>query len=188
VRLLPAARGPRGAPYRVALVCLGNICRSPIAEVVLTDRLAKAGLADRVRVRSAGTGGWHVGDPMDRRAARTLSDAGYDPTRHRAQQLDASWYDDHDVLLVMDDDNLRDVRALAPHPEDADRVLMFRDFDPALDGTDGSDGTSSDRDVADPYFGGDDGFLRVLAVVERTADRLTTELGTHVEAVSGRAD
>jgi protein-tyrosine phosphatase len=182
VTLLPAARGPREAPYRVALVCLGNICRSPIAEVVLTDRLAKAGLADRVRVRSAGTGGWHVGDPMDRRAARTLSDAGYDPTRHRAQQLDVSWYDDHDVLLVMDDDNLRDVRALAPHPEDADRVLMFRDFDPAVDDA------TSDRDVPDPYFGGDDGFLRVLAMVERTADRLTTELAAHTEAVSGRAD
>ena len=172
--LLPVARGPREAPYRVAVVCLGNICRSPIAEVVLTDRLARAGLADRVRVRSAGTGGWHVGDPMDRRAARTLADAGYDPTRHRAQQLDASWYDDHDVLLVMDDDNLRDVRALAPHPEDSDRVLMFRDFDPAVDDT------SSDRDVPDPYFGGDDGFTRVLAMVERTADRLTAELADRV--------
>ena len=185
MRLLPPARGPREAPYRVAVVCLGNICRSPIAEVVLTDRLEGAGLTDRVRVRSAGTGGWHVGDPMDRRAARTLADAGYDPTRHRAQQLDASWYDDHDVLLVMDDDNLRDVRALAPHPDDADRVLMFRDFDPALDDTD--DG-STDRDVPDPDFGGDDGFVRVLAMVERTADRLTAELAARVEALSGSAD
>jgi protein-tyrosine phosphatase len=180
--LLPAARGPREAPYRVALVCLGNICRSPIAEVVLRDRLERAGLSERVRVRSAGTGGWHVGEPMDRRAARTLADAGYDPTRHRAQQLDPSWYDDHDVLLVMDDDNLRDVRALAPHPEDSDRVLMFRDFDPVVVDT------GTDRDVPDPYFGGDDGFVRVLTMVERTADRLTAELAARVEAVSGRAD
>ena len=82
---------PRAAPgrYRIALVCLGNICRSPMAHVVLEQRLAEAGLDDRVEVASSGTGGWHVGDPMDERAAATLAAAGYDPSRHRARQYDA---------------------------------------------------------------------------------------------------
>src|SRR5690606_35247871 len=68
--------------YRTGVVCLGNICRSPMAEVVLTERVAEAGLDDRVEVASCGTGDWHVGHPMDRRAAATLSAAGYDPSRH----------------------------------------------------------------------------------------------------------
>ena len=78
--------------YRIHLVCLGNICRSPTAHVVLEQRVAEAGLADAVEVTSSGTGGWHVGNPMDPRAAATLAAAGYDPTRHRARQYDAtSW-------------------------------------------------------------------------------------------------
>ena len=66
---LPPRTTPTGTPYRVAVVCLGNICRSPMADVVVNDRLETAGLDDRVEVVSAGTGGWHVGGPMDRRAA-----------------------------------------------------------------------------------------------------------------------
>ncbi len=82
-RVLPPARRP--GRYHLAVVCLGNICRSPMADVVLAERLADAGLNDRVSVGSSGTGGWHVGDPMDRRAAATLTAAGYDATRHRAR-------------------------------------------------------------------------------------------------------
>ena len=84
---LPARTRAGGAPYRVAVVCLGNICRSPMADVVLTDRVEAAGLADRVEVVSAGTGGWHVGGPMDRRAAALLTTHGYDASRHVAQQF-----------------------------------------------------------------------------------------------------
>ena len=88
--------------YRIAFVCLGNICRSPMADVVLTARVEEAGLADRVTVASSGTGDWHVGHPMDHRAAATLAAAGYDPTRHRAQQFAASWLDEFDLVLAMD--------------------------------------------------------------------------------------
>ncbi len=77
-------------PYRIALVCLGNICRSPMAHVVLADHLDRAGLAAKVEVSSAGTGGWHVGKPMDPRAATALIGEGYDPSAHRAQQYDAA--------------------------------------------------------------------------------------------------
>jgi protein-tyrosine phosphatase len=154
----PALRGQ--PPHRVAVVCLGNICRSPIAEVVLRDRLDSAGLAERVEVLSAGTGGWHVGGPMDERAAAVLTGHGYDASRHRARQVDPEWLATLDLVLAMDEQNLRDLEPLvAP-----DRLRMFRDFDP--------EAGPGDRDVPDPYYGGDDGFDDVLAMVERTADSL----------------
>lgn len=150
---------PTTTPYRIALVCLGNICRSPMAHVVLERRFAEAGLADEVEVTSSGTGGWHVGGPMDRRAASTLRSAGYDPDAHRAEQFDASWFD-RDLILVMDTDNLADVRRLGEGD-----VRLFRDFDPAGPGN-----------VPDPYYGGTDGFARVLTMVERTCAELVRQV------------
>ena len=155
---LPAPRRP--GRYAVALVCLGNICRSPTAHVVLEQRLAEAGLDDRVRVHSSGTGDWHVGRPMDRRAAATLTEAGYDPTRHRAQQFDDSDTDAFDLVLAMDRDNLADLGGRS------ERVGLFRDFDPVEPG----------GEVPDPYYGGADGFAEVLHLVERTSDALVAAL------------
>ena len=155
---LPEPRTP--GRYRVAVVCLGNICRSPMAHVVLESRLADAGLDDRVEVVSAGTGGWHVGDPMDRRAAATLTAAGHDATRHRAQQYDPAWPGTYDLVLVMDEANLADVGGRRM------RVGMFRDLDPVDPG----------GAVPDPYYGGDDGFEEVLAMVERTSDEIVAAL------------
>jgi protein-tyrosine phosphatase len=148
--------------YRVALVCLGNICRSPVADVVLNARVADAGLSGAVDVISAGTGDWHVGEPMDRRSAATLTASGYDASRHRAQQVARHWLDECDLVLAMDRANLADLRALAGRGTDADRLRLFRDFDPAAPGA----------DVPDPYYGGPDGFEAVLAMVERTCDEL----------------
>ncbi len=146
-------------------MCLGNICRSPMAAVVLEARVVAAGLAEQVEVSSAGTGGWHVGDPMDRRAAEHLTGAGYDATRHRARRFSAEWFEEHDLVLAMDAENHRTVEGLRPPGPVDTPVLMFRDFDPAGPG-----------DVPDPYFGGDDGFETVLAMVERTADGLVAQL------------
>jgi protein-tyrosine phosphatase len=156
--------------YRVALVCLGNICRSPMADVVVNARLRDAGLDDRVEVTSCGTGTWHVGEPMDRRAAAALSGAGYDASRHRAQHFGADWHD-HDLILVMDRSNLEDV--LAELPADRhDRVRMFRSFDPDVDATDPDDVP----DLPDPFYGGPEGFDDVLAIVERTGRALVGAL------------
>lgn len=160
---LPPPR--REGEYAVALVCLGNICRSPMADVVLAARIDDAGLAGRVTVDSCGTGDWHTGEPMDRRAAATLTAHDYDPTSHRARHFDASWVDGHDLLLAMDEQNLADVLALTG-PEDAHRVRLFRDFDPI--GTGG--------EVPDPYYGGHAGFEEVLGMVERTSIALVTAL------------
>jgi protein-tyrosine phosphatase len=149
----------------VALVCLGNICRSPTAHVVLEEKLAAAGLDDRVVVRSSGIGDWHVGQPMDRRAAATLVSAGYDPSRHRAQQYAASWADTHDLVLAMDHENLADVGGRS------ERVAMFRDFDPVDPG----------GDVPDPFYGEQDTFAEVLEIVERTSTHLVAELARLVD-------
>lgn len=165
---LPAPHTDPPGTYRIGLVCLGNICRSPIAAVVLRDRIAKAGLSDLVEVDSSGTGDWHVGNPMDRRAAAVLAGSGYDGSAHRAQQFVPRWFDDHDLLLVMDGSNRREVQDLAPDEEAARRVRMLRDFDPrAVDG---------DDEVPDPYYGGADGFGLVLAIIERSADELSERL------------
>jgi protein-tyrosine phosphatase len=154
--VLPPARSP--GEYRIEVVCLGNICRSPTAHVVLAERIADAGLAERVSVSSSGTGDWHVGGPMDARAAATLTAAGYDATRHRARQWSGN--DAADLVLAMDAQNLADIGGAD------DRVMPFRSFDPVEPG----------GDVPDPYYGGDSGFEEVLAMVERTAEALVAAL------------
>ncbi|NYD40180.1 low molecular weight protein-tyrosine-phosphatase [Nocardioides panaciterrulae] len=169
---LPPPRTP--GEYRIALVCLGNICRSPMAHVVLAERVAEAGLADRVTLTSSGTGGWHVGNPMDDRAAATLTHAGYDASRHRARRFEPAWLDELDLALAMDRQNLADLADLAdPVSGRRERVRLFRDFDPQEPG----------GEVPDPYYGGSDGFEEVLTMVERTAaslvDRLALVLAGH---------
>jgi protein-tyrosine phosphatase len=153
-----------------------------MADVILTELVDLAGLTTKVEVSSCGTGDWHVGQPMDPRAATALLAEGYDPSAHRAQQFDASWLE-QDLLLVMDAQNLHDVLREASSlgssgtvegVGESERVRLFRSFDPLL-----PDPTSTDlvdRDVPDPYYGGDDGFAEVVAIVERTCRRLLQDL------------
>lgn len=152
---------------RIALVCLGNICRSPTAEIVLRARLEEAGL-DQIRVESCGTGGWHVGEPMDPRTADVLRQAGYDPSRHRAQQFGPDWFE-YDLILAMDAQNRDNILAQLP-AQRHDRVRLFRSWDP-------ESGPGPVPDVPDPWYGGPDGFAEVLAIVERTAAALVLDLG-----------
>jgi protein-tyrosine phosphatase len=151
--------------YSIALVCLGNICRSPMADVVLAQRVDDAGLAGRVTVASSGTGDWHVGQPMDERAAAVLRANDYDPSEHRAQQFSASWLATNDLVLAMDAANLADLRHVEPAAE-RERLRLFGDFDPVEPG----------GEVPDPYYGGEQGFQEVLAMVERTCAALVSAL------------
>ena len=167
---LPPPRQP--GHYRVGLVCLGNICRSPVADVVLSATVTGAGLGDRVEVASCGTGHWHVGHAMDPRSAATLRDAGYDGSHHRARQFDPTWLE-LDLLLTMDEQNLADVGGRSPDG----RVGLLRDFDPLDPGA----------EVPDPYYGGDSGFQEVLAMVERSCDALVAALVPALSA-PGAAD
>lgn len=163
-----------GGTFRICVVCLGNICRSPMAEVVLRAVLDKRGLADVVTVDSAGTAGWHEGRPMDERAAATLAAAGYDGSRHRARQFDERWFAERDLVLAMDRENLRALRRLAPEGAD---VRLFRSFDP--DAPEGAE-------VPDPYYGGPEGFVQVLEMVEAAAEGIAEYAARAVGRSPGR--
>jgi protein-tyrosine phosphatase len=138
-------------------VCLGNICRSPTAEGVMASLIAERGVGDRITVDSAGTGGWHVGNAPDARATAAAARRGITLTGG-ARQVDASDFASADLLLAMDAQNLRDLRAIAPSPEAAAKVRLLREFDPAS--------APADLDVPDPYYGDGDGFALVLDQVE----------------------
>jgi protein-tyrosine phosphatase len=125
-----------------------------MAESVFTQRLREAGLADAVEVSSAGIGPWHAGEPMDQRAAETLAEHGY-PTEHMAAQVTARHLG-ADLVLAMDTGHRRDLLRLV---DDPDGLRMFRSFDPAL-------ADFGELDVPDPYYGGDQGFVDLLGMIE----------------------
>ncbi len=153
---LPPPREP-GAPYRVCLVCLGNICRSPMAETVLRAAIEAAGLGRAVIVDSAGTGDWHIGGPMNGSARAALAARGYDGSAHRARQIEASWLAGHDLFLAMDARNLADLRRMAGAQE-RDRIRLFGD----VGGLDGAD-------IPDPYGGDEAEFGHVLDLLATAA-------------------
>jgi protein-tyrosine phosphatase len=140
-------------PLHVTFVCTGNICRSPMAEKMFADQLKRRGLSDAVRVSSAGTGNWHVGDGADVRAKRVLRDHGY-PTDHHAAQVD----DDHlsaDLVVALGRNHVRMLQQLGVEDR---RIRMLRSFDPRSG--------SYALDVEDPYYGDHDDFEEVLTVIE----------------------
>jgi protein-tyrosine phosphatase len=164
--------------YRVCLVCLGNICRSPTAEVVLRAELDRAGLAGRVEVDSAGTGDWHLGEQMDRGARAELSRRGYDGAAHRARQIDPSWFERYDLVAAMDAGNLTRLRRMAPDREAADRTVLFLSFDPARAES------GDDLEVPDPYGGSAEDYALVFDLVQSAARGLADQLA---ELLAGRA-
>jgi low molecular weight protein-tyrosine phosphatase len=152
--------------YRICLVCLGNICRSPMAEAVLRAKVGQAGLSEEVVVDSAGLGDWHVGDNADHRALAALTQRGY-LLEHAARQFDAAWFAERDLVLALDRGNLRGLRRLAPDPATAERIRLLRSYDPEA---------GDDLDVPDPYYGGPEGFEHALDLVERACDGLVAQL------------
>ena len=144
---------------RVCFVCMGNICRSPMAEAVFRRLAEEAGVD--VEIASAGTGGWHAGDGADERAVAALRGRGYDGSAHRARQFAREWFGSYDLVLALDRENERHLRELARGVPGADakvRLLL------------------GDADVPDPYYGGADGFEHVLDLVEDACRRLLDEV------------
>ncbi len=149
----------------VLVVCTGNICRSPTGEAVLRYRVEKRGLADRIRVASAGTHDYHVGECPDGRSIKHARKRGYDLTALRARQVAPSDFDRHHWILAMDESNLRALEAMRPRRYEGHLGLLL-DFVPEL----------GVREVPDPYYGGRDGFDRVLDLAEAASEALVRHL------------
>lgn len=150
---------------RVLFVCLGNICRSPTAEVVFRAAAAKAGLAHRLEIDSAGTGDWHVGNPPDYRAIAHAARRGYDLRPLRARQFSEADFRRYHWILAMDASVLEELEAARPDTFDG-HLGLFLDLEPAL----------GEREVPDPYDQGPEGFERVLDLVEQASDALVARL------------
>ena len=146
------------AEQRLLFVCLGNICRSPAAEGVFLHLIAREGLEDQFVVDSAGTGGWHAGQPADRRMRAAAERRGIH-LPSRARQITLADFSAFDRILTMDDDNLRDVQALA-------RELAGRSGLALIEPMTSHCRQHQDRLVPDPYYGGEQGFEHVLDLLE----------------------
>lgn len=154
----------KNRPIRVLFVCLGNICRSPLAEGVFRDQVEKAGLYDAFEIDSAGTGSWHVGELPDPRMRATAKRHGVDLSTQRGRQLQRADLHEFDHVFVMDKMNLHDALSLDPDGDHGTRVRLFREFDPE----------PGSYQVPDPYTGGSEGFEKVYSIVERTSKVILT--------------
>ena len=150
---------------KVLFVCTGNICRSPTAEGVFRKLVAGAGLNHAVVIDSAGTHGYHVGEPPDERSCAAALKRAIDISAQRARRVSRADFAEFDLILAMDRGHYRALRAMAP-PQAAERVRLFLDYAPEL----------GVEDVPDPYYGGPDGFEDVLDLIETAAERLLDDL------------
>ncbi|ACR10970.1 Low molecular weight phosphotyrosine protein phosphatase [Teredinibacter turnerae T7901] len=150
---------------KVLFVCLGNICRSPTAEGVFRKKVSDAGLEETIEIDSAGTSGWHIGEPPDQRAVAAAKARGYDLAPLRGRQLVADDFRIYDYILVMDRENLANSKAIAP-PEFSGCLRLLLAFS----------SQSHYSEVPDPYYGGDQGFETVLDLLEDSCDGLLKEI------------
>jgi protein-tyrosine phosphatase len=147
----------------ISVICLGNICRSPIGEVVLRDRLAKSGLD--ISVSSGGTGSWHIGENANPRTIQVLEENDY-RINHTAKQVVKNWFEQHDLFLAMDLSNRENLIKIAGK-NNQHKVLMYRWFDESLNHLPID---HPDLEVPDPYYGELNDFKNVLSMIELAAD------------------
>lgn len=177
----PYAREDKGVT-RLLFVCLGNICRSPTAEGVMRALVDRAGLEDRIELDSAGTGAWHVGNSPDDRAAAAARSRGIE-LDGRARQIRRDDFDEFDLIVAMDGENLRELRRLAPGRVQREKVRLLREFDPASGVGDAGQPSRSlaqrvagDLDVPDPYYAGAGAFEEVLDLVQAACAGLLEQI------------
>lgn len=155
----------------VLMVCTGNICRSPTAEFVLRRKVEEAGLQEQVRIASAGTHDYHVGAPADDRSAEHALLRGYDLSRHLARQVQPQDFERYDLILALDDGHLELLEEDCPASH-RNKLRRLMEFAPG----------HLPREVADPYYGGKEGFETVLDHIEAACDGLLRELSARVRA------
>ena len=146
------------------MVCLGNICRSPLAEGVLQEKLNRKGLD--IKVDSAGTGGWHVGQGPDLRAIAIANKYGVDISNQKARQFSSTDFEEFDIIYAMDGSNLSDIVSLAKSSEDIEKVRLILD---ELNG-------GNNNYVPDPYYGGDEGFEKVYQLLDAACEIITKKM------------
>jgi protein-tyrosine phosphatase len=146
----------------ICFVCLGNICRSPLAEGVFKSLVQQEGLQGEIQVSSAGVGGWHVGELPDERMLQTAKNNGI-LLNSRARQFQPADFQGTDLVLAMDRSNWVTLEQMSPSPEGIEKIRMFRSFDPQAEGN---------LDVPDPYYGGNQGFDNVFEMVSRTCPEI----------------
>ena len=150
---------PNKRPISIMFVCLGNICRSPLAEFIVRQRAIERGFSGRFHFESAGTGDWHIGKAADRRMQQTAASHGIDLGPHRASQITRNRISQWDWFVAMDEANYNDLLSMGANPS---RTLMMRQFE--------DEGRTAD--VPDPYYGGEQGFEDVFTILSDNADTL----------------
>jgi len=144
------------------MVCLGNICRSPLAEGILKSKID----SKKIHIESAGTGDWHIGQLPDKRSVKIAKEHGLDITDQRGRQFNTADFDKFDMIFVMDNSNYNDVMALARNKEDQKKVhLILNEVFP-----------EENLDVPDPYMGGESGFKRVYDMLDQATDKIVERL------------
>jgi protein-tyrosine phosphatase len=161
-------------PVRVLFVCMGNICRSPTAHGVFERLVRDAGLSEHVEIDSAGTHAYHVGEPPDPRAQSTALTRGYDLSAQRARRVRVEDFESFDFVVAMDAENLADLAAICPG-EHREKLTLFMHYA----------GHLGEDEVPDPYYGGRQGFERVLDLVEAAAHGLLEQVRGRLKAPEG---
>ncbi|GAA3027475.1 low molecular weight protein-tyrosine-phosphatase [Microbacterium dextranolyticum] len=165
----------RAEPFRVAFVCTGNICRSPMAEIVFRGFAERAGFGALVASTSSGTGDWHVGERADARTIDALARRGYDGAHHRARQFTLDDFDRNDLIVALDRSHERILTSWARTPDDTDKLALLLSFD-----TNAGDVL----DVPDPYYAGPEMFDEVLAMIESASRALFRQLEPAIRTTS----
>lgn len=150
---------------KVLFVCLGNICRSPLAEAIFNHKIRELGLADVFMADSSGTSNYHIGEPPDERTLRNARKNGV-TIRHAGRQLNVADLDEYDYVYAMDNNNYHAIARLSNGARPKAQIGMIRDFDPVLKG----------GEVPDPYFGGERGFQDVFEMLDRSIENLIVHL------------
>ena len=156
---------PETVRYRLLFACLGNICRSPMAEGVFRRVAEEQGLLHLFELDSAGMGDWHKGEAPDHRAQKAALARGADISGQSARKIELEDFEDFDLILAMDSSNIADLQDIAPHAA-RHKIRRFLDYAPHL----------AEDDVPDPYYGGEAGFDHVLDLIEAASEGLLAEL------------